>query len=181
MFDPQRVLLEANVNAPSNISLGQVFAAIASNDGQNGDPDRLFQEIYDSYATADQAILPDAIHCGDETTDGVPTLNGFPIECNRIERIHVNDLFSFFPTAFVNRLDLAPCERCPLRSATHDFREQLPRSRVHHPGSSDPEPTTGPRGPGLRTARSVLARSERDRRSVHAREEARGGLPLRIS
>jgi hypothetical protein len=108
VIDPKRVLMETNVDALSNISLFQVLQALATNDGQNADPNLLFQQVYDSYATADQAILPDAVHCGDETTDGVPTLNGYPIECNRVERIHVDDLGGFFPTAFVNRLDLAP-------------------------------------------------------------------------
>lgn len=40
-------------------------------------PDLLYQEVYDSYASAPNAQLPNAVHCGDETTNGVPTLNGF--------------------------------------------------------------------------------------------------------
>lgn len=52
--------------------------------------------------------MPDAIHCGDESTDGVPTLNGYPIECDRLELAQVDLLDEFFPTAFVNRIDLAP-------------------------------------------------------------------------
>ncbi len=104
----ERVLLESNVDAVGGVSLTSAFKALAANGGHNGDPNLLFQQIYDSYASADQAVLPDAIHCGDETTDGVSTLNGYPIDCNRNEAQHVNDMGSFFATAFVNRIDLAP-------------------------------------------------------------------------
>lgn len=105
---PERVLLESNTDAVGGVSLTSAFQALATNGGHNADGKLLFQQIYDSYASADQAQLPDAIHCGDETTDGVPTLNGYPIECNRREAQHVNDMEKFFATAFVNRIDLAP-------------------------------------------------------------------------
>ncbi len=105
---PERVLLESNVDAVGGVSLDSVFKALANNGGRTGDGNLLFQQIFDSYATADQAQLPGAVHCGDETTDGVPTLNGFPIDCNRAEAQHVNGMGSFFATAFVNRIDLAP-------------------------------------------------------------------------
>jgi hypothetical protein len=108
VIDPARVLMETNVDALSNISLFDVFGALASNGGQASDPERLYQEILDSYASADQARLPDAIHCGDETTNGVPSLNGFPIECDRFEHLNIDRQGDFFPTAFVNRMDLAP-------------------------------------------------------------------------
>jgi hypothetical protein len=105
---PERVLLETNVDAVGGVDLASVFKALATNGGHNGDGNLLYQQIFDSYATADQALLPNAIHCGDETTNGVPTLNGFPIDCNRAEAQHVNDMNNFFATAFVNRIDLAP-------------------------------------------------------------------------
>ena len=105
---PERVLLETNVDAVGGVALASVFKALATNGGRNGDGNLLYQQIFDSYATADQALLPNAIHCGDEMTNGVPTLNGFPIECNRAEAQHVNDMNNFFATAFVNRIDLAP-------------------------------------------------------------------------
>jgi hypothetical protein len=103
-----RVLLETNVDALFSMSLFDVFGALASNGGLEADPDLLFRQIYDSYASAGNATIEDTAHCGDETTDGVPTLNGFPITCDRIERLHVDDQFSFFQTAFINRMDLAP-------------------------------------------------------------------------
>jgi len=105
---PERVLMETNVDAVGGVGLASVFKALATNGGHNGDGNLLYQQIFDSYATADQAQLPGAIHCGDEMTDGVPTLNGFPIDCNRAEAQHVNDMNNFFATAFVNRIDLAP-------------------------------------------------------------------------
>jgi hypothetical protein len=107
-IDPGRVMLETNVEAVSTVGLRDVFSALAQNSGFAGDPERLFDEIYESYATEGNGQLDDAIHCGDETTGGEPSLNGFPIECDRIERLHVGDIFAFQPLAFVNRLDLAP-------------------------------------------------------------------------
>jgi len=104
----RRILLESNVDAVSQVSLSMAFQALASNGGHTGDPLALYQQVYDSYASADRALLPGAIHCGDEMTNGVPTLNGFPIDCNRAEAAHVNDIGNFFATAFVNRIDLAP-------------------------------------------------------------------------
>ncbi|MGC4094446.1 MAG: hypothetical protein QM756_42350 [Polyangiaceae bacterium] len=105
---PERVLLENNVDALAKVRLRDVFTALANNGQVKGDPDTMFNQIYDSYATADAAQVPSAVHCGDETTNGVPTLNGFPIDCNRQERFHVNDMDSFRALAIVNRIDLAP-------------------------------------------------------------------------
>jgi hypothetical protein len=105
---PGRMLLETNVDAMNSMTLGDVFAALASNGGLEADPDLLYRQIYDSYASAENATIADAVHCGDETTDGLPSLNGFPISCDRPERFHVDDQFGFFQTAFVNRMDLAP-------------------------------------------------------------------------
>lgn len=104
----ERVLMETNVDAVGGVSLTSVFDAIATNGGHQGDGKLIYQQIFDSYASADQAQLPGGVHCGDETTNGVPTLNGFPIDCNRLEAQHVGDMQNFFATAFVNRIDLAP-------------------------------------------------------------------------
>jgi hypothetical protein len=105
---PERMLMETNTAAVQNVSLSAVFKALANNGGRTGDGDLVYRQIFDSYATADQGQVPDAVHCGDETTDGVNTLNGFRIDCNRREALHVNDMQNFFATAFVNRMDLAP-------------------------------------------------------------------------
>jgi len=108
LIKPQRVLLETNLDALNNVSLFGVLEALATNGGRNDDPQLIYQQIIDSYGSADQARLPGAVHCGDEQTDGVSTLNGYPIECIRAEHGQFDNLFSFFPTAFVNRMDLAP-------------------------------------------------------------------------
>jgi hypothetical protein len=104
----ERVLLENDTAALGGVRLLDAFNAIASNGGQQSDGLRIYQEIYDSYATADQGILPDAVHCGDEVTDGQPTLNGYRIDCNRVEAQHVNDIDRFFLTSIVNRIDFTP-------------------------------------------------------------------------
>lgn len=105
---PERMLMETNTAAVQNVGLAQVFKALANNGGRSGDRDQLYRQIFDSYATADVGQVPDAVHCGDESIDGSPTLNGFRIDCNRAEAQHVNDMQNFFATAFVNRMDLAP-------------------------------------------------------------------------
>lgn len=104
-----RVLMESNRNAVASVSLRQVFKALATNGGHSGDDNLLFNQIWDSFASAPNSQVPSAIHCGDEiNADGEPSLNGYRIDCDRQERFHVNDIDSFFPTAFVNRMDLAP-------------------------------------------------------------------------
>lgn len=105
---PERMLLETNTEALRNVSLLDVFTALARNGGHEGDALRVYQQIFDSYASAELAQLPDGVHCGDELTDGAPSLNGYPIICDRTERLHVNDPESFSAIAFVNRIDLAP-------------------------------------------------------------------------
>jgi len=108
VLDPQRVLLETHVDAVSSITLGDTLAAIASNGGRSDDPTLIYHQIIDSYASAPNGRLPTAIHCGDEQTNGAPSLNGYPIECDRAEAKQFDNEFGFFPTAFVNRIDLAP-------------------------------------------------------------------------
>jgi hypothetical protein len=105
---PERVLLENNADAVAKIGLRDVFNALASNGEVKGDGELLFNQIYDSFASADLARVPSAVHCGDEVTNGAPSLNGFPITCNRSERLHVGGIDGFHALAIVNRLDLAP-------------------------------------------------------------------------
>ena len=101
-------VIESNVDAMSFLSLRSVFDAMALNDGFETDGETIYKQIIDSYATADQGQMADAIHCGDETTNGQPSLNGYPIDCNRQERFQFDNLDLWNPTAFVNRFDLAP-------------------------------------------------------------------------
>jgi hypothetical protein len=108
LLNPQRTLLENSLEATELVSLRDVFIALAENEGHDADPELLYQQIIDSYASEENASLDGAVHCGDETTDGQPSLNGFPIECDRVEHAHFDALDEWFATAFVNRLDLAP-------------------------------------------------------------------------
>jgi len=108
VIDARRALFENSVEALSLVSLADAFAAIASNEGHATDPELLYQQIFDSYASAENAVLPDAIHCGDETTDGEPSLNGYPLTCDRFEHQQIDNFSQWFATGFVNRLDLAP-------------------------------------------------------------------------
>lgn len=101
-------VIETSTAALRFVTLRDVFNAMAVNDGFSTDGEMVYKEIIDSYASAGQARLPDAIHCGDETTNGVPSLNGYPIDCDRQERFQFDNLDFWQPTAFVNRFDLAP-------------------------------------------------------------------------
>ncbi len=104
----ERVLLERNVNAVAQISLTNVFDALVSNEGGGGEPLDLYHELIDSYASASNARMPNAVHCGDETTNGEASLNGYPIVCDRVEANQFDNVEAFFATSFVNRIDLAP-------------------------------------------------------------------------
>jgi hypothetical protein len=108
VLNPQRTLLENSLDATQFVALRDVFTALAENEGHGADPELLYQQIIDSYATEDNAFVEGAAHCGDETTNGQPSLNGFPISCDRVEHGQFNNLDQWFATAFVNRLDLAP-------------------------------------------------------------------------
>lgn len=101
-------VIETNTDAVQFLTLRDVFNAMAINEGFSTDGETLYKQIIDSYASADEARLPDAVHCGDETTNGEPSLNGYRLDCNRQERFQFDNLDLWTPTAFVNRFDLAP-------------------------------------------------------------------------
>lgn len=101
-------VIETSLDAMQFLTLRSAFDAMAINDGFGTDGETIYKQIIDSYASAGEARMPDAVHCGDETTDGVPTLNGYPIDCDRAERFQFDNLDLWQATAFVNRFDLAP-------------------------------------------------------------------------
>lgn len=109
-LNPRRSLLETNQVAVSTFSLEQALSAAQQNSGIAPDPVNLYQRLIDTYASAQNARLSDAAHCGDETTDGAPSLNGYPIRCDRLEHQQIDNIGSWFPIAVVNRLDLAPTD-----------------------------------------------------------------------
>jgi hypothetical protein len=108
-MNPRRTLLETNQTAVSAFSLEQALQAIQLNSGLTPDPVLLYQQIIDSYASAPGQV-PSAAHCGDETTDGAPSLNGYPLRCDRLEHAQIDNLGLWFATGIVNRLDLAPVD-----------------------------------------------------------------------
>lgn len=106
----RRTLIETNLDALSGFTLEQVLEAAQINSGVPPDPLSVYQQIFDSYASAGVARLTDAVHCGDETTGGSPSLNGYPLRCDRLEQAQIDNLSQWFPLAAVNRIDLAPAD-----------------------------------------------------------------------
>ena len=106
----RRTLIENNPQALSSFNIRQVYEAIQVNANLPADPDLLYHQVIDSYASAAQGRLPGAVHCGDETTNGQPSLNGYPLLCDRLEAQQFDNIDRWFPTAVVNRLDLAPAD-----------------------------------------------------------------------
>jgi hypothetical protein len=109
-LNPRRSLLETNQVAVSTLTLDQVLAAAQQNSGFVPDPIDLYQRLVDTYASEPNGRIPDAVHCGDETTDGAPSLNGYPLRCDRLEHQQIDNIGSWFPIAVVNRVDLAPLD-----------------------------------------------------------------------
>lgn len=101
-------VIETGTDATQFVTLRDAFNAMAANEGFGTDGETIYKQIIDSYASADQARMPDAVHCGDETTNGEPSLNGYRLDCNRQERFQFDNLDLWKQTAFVNRFDLAP-------------------------------------------------------------------------
>ncbi len=101
-------VIETNLDALNFHTLRDAFDFMAINEGFGTDGETLYQQIIDSYASAENGQLDDAVHCDDELTDGEPSLNGYPIFCDRAERFQFDNLDFWVPTAFVNRFDLAP-------------------------------------------------------------------------
>ena len=108
-LNPRRSLIETGQQAVAAFSLSSALGAIEANSGIAPNPNLLYRQIIDSYSSA-PGKEPTATHCGDETTDGSPSLNGFPIRCDRLEAQQIDNLGQWFPLAAVNRLDLAPSD-----------------------------------------------------------------------
>jgi hypothetical protein len=109
-LNPRRSLLETSQNAVSAISLESALTAVERNSGLDPDPVTLYQRMIDTYASAPNGRIADAGHCGDETTDGAPSLNGFSLLCDRLEHQQFDNFGAWFPIAAVNRVDLAPMD-----------------------------------------------------------------------
>jgi hypothetical protein len=108
-LNPRRSLLETGQQAVAAFSLNGALSAIESNSGIMPNPNLLYRQIIDSYSSP-PGKEPTATHCGDETTNGSPSLNGYPLRCDRLEAQQIDNLGQWFPLAAVNRLDLAPSD-----------------------------------------------------------------------
>jgi hypothetical protein len=109
----RRGVIETNLDALQGVSLRGTLDAALQNSGASASgvtSTDAYHAIIDSYSTAATGRDPGAAHCDDQTTGGVASLNGFPLMCPRLEGAQFDNLDSWFPLAFVNRLDLAPAD-----------------------------------------------------------------------
>jgi hypothetical protein len=108
--DPRRTVMETGLDALSGLTLRGTLDAALNNAGIGSVAgEDVYHAIIDSYNQS-PGRDPGLIHCDNETTDGQPSLNGFPLECPRLEGQQFDNLDTWFPLAFVNRLDLAPSD-----------------------------------------------------------------------
>jgi hypothetical protein len=105
--DPRPTVME-NAREALPFTLEEALGAALANAGSPLSALEAYHGIVDSYATADTGRDPNLAHCDDEQTDGAPSLNGFPLQCGRLEAQQFDNIGAWFPTAAVNRLDLAP-------------------------------------------------------------------------
>lgn len=107
--DPRLGVME-NAREALPFTLQEVLDAALANAGSLLSAEEAYDAIFDSYAPAAEGQLPGARHCDDQVTDGAPSLNGFSLQCGRLEAQQVDNLGAWFPTAAVSRLDLAPAD-----------------------------------------------------------------------
>src|SRR5262249_27899075 len=67
-LNPRRSLIENNQTAVQAFSLRNTLQSIQTNSGFAPDPELLYRQIIDSYASAANGREPTAVHCGDEMT-----------------------------------------------------------------------------------------------------------------
>lgn len=104
-------LIENNPQALQNISLRSALSSALTNAGSFVAADTAYRAITESYAASFEAQDPGAVHCDTFSSQfGGPGLNGYPLQCGRLERLQRDNLDTWFPTAAVNRLDLAPAD-----------------------------------------------------------------------
>jgi len=111
-LDERRSLIETNLEALAEVGLARTLDRIAVNAGLPSTPDTTHDLLIDHANDMASTHFPLIAtgHCDDELTDGVPSLNGFPVECPRIEGEQVGNLREWVPIAAVNRLDLAAAD-----------------------------------------------------------------------
>ncbi|ETW95835.1 MAG: hypothetical protein ETSY1_28965 [Candidatus Entotheonella factor] len=98
-INPRRSLIETNTTVTEGFNLRHILQRIAENSGLTSNPVRHYQQLIDAYNS--RVVTPGAQAC-------TGTLNGFPLECDRLEGEQLNTIDNWFVIALVNRLDLAP-------------------------------------------------------------------------
>jgi hypothetical protein len=90
------------------LSLRNTLDAALANAGSAPSADAAYHSIIDSYAFSFEQQDPGAQHCDNFGSEiGGPGLNGYPLQCGRLEKQQFFNLDTWFPIAAVNRLDLA--------------------------------------------------------------------------
>ncbi|HZF51647.1 MAG TPA: hypothetical protein VE093_23490 [Polyangiaceae bacterium] len=118
--DPAKSLVVTESAALAKFPLQTVMSKLLAGVNDTGQsPLELYQRWWDSQNTAAGGVFSDAIHCDDQLTNGVPSINGYPIQCPRNEGILatsdpfnpvLTNLHYMKPVAIVNRFDLAPLD-----------------------------------------------------------------------
>jgi hypothetical protein len=107
--DPRLTVME-NAREALPFTLEETLGVALANAGSTLDAVSAYHGIIDSYAPAASGRDPELPHCDDEQTDGAPSLNGFPLQCGRLEAEQFDNLGAWVPLAAVNRLDLTPAD-----------------------------------------------------------------------
>ncbi len=100
-INPRRSLIETNPAVLSGFDLRTILRKVAENSDLTPAPERHYQQMIDAYNR--RPVTPGAQACRG-------TLNGFRMECNRLEGEQLHTLDAWFPIALVNRIDLAPMD-----------------------------------------------------------------------
>lgn len=112
VLDPRRSLLVTDLAIVSQFSFAEVMSALAADSTASITPQALYDQWMDLHNRAPG--IGQGGHCNDQTSNGIPSLNGFAFDCPRAEGQLVGrspfDSASgdgFFAIALSNRFDLA--------------------------------------------------------------------------
>ena len=105
---PDPTLVNTDPFVMDRFGLRKVLAHLIRRGGATHQtPVALYQQLWDTLETRSEAKFSGP-HCDDLET---PSINGFPIECRRIEAdLKDSDPSLFVPVALTNRFDLAPAD-----------------------------------------------------------------------
>jgi len=118
-----RSLVETDQRALTAFTMNNVLSAIIQNSDVDKEQFNLFSsalglpsaahfmhdQFMDTYTANEHGSFAFQ-HCDDEMNAGVPALNGYPIECSRLEAEQQGNIDAWKPIALFNRLDIAPVD-----------------------------------------------------------------------